>query len=55
MCKIENLKINLFSCEDGKIAIEQFKLKNKFKSIINFDMIIMDLNMKKMNGDIAIK
>ena len=26
--KIENLKINLFSCEDGINAIEQFKIRN---------------------------
>ena len=53
--KIENLKINLFSCEDGIKAIEQFNIRNKFKSKNNFDIIIMDLNMKIMNGDIAIK
>ena len=53
--KIENLKINLFSCEDGIKAIEQFNIRNKFKSKNKFDIIIMDLNMKIMNGDIAIK
>ena len=55
LCKIENLKINLFSCEDGINAIEQFKIRNQFKSKNNYDIIIMDFNMKIMNGDIAIK
>ena len=55
LCKIENLKINLFSCEDGINAIEQFKIRNQLKSKNNYDLIIMDFNMKIMNGDLAIK
>jgi CheY-like chemotaxis protein len=41
--------------DDGEKAVELFKFKNKSKSELNIDLIIIDLNMKSMDGDEASK
>jgi len=41
--------------DDGDKAVDEFKLKNKYKIKDNFHMIVMDYNMNKMNGNEAIK
>ena len=43
--------IQIYKVEDGDEAVELFKLKNQIQSIENIHLIIMDLNMNKMNGD----
>ena len=41
--------------DDGEKAVELFKFKNKMKSDLNIDLIIIDLNMNSMDGDEATK
>ncbi len=45
--------MSIFKIEDGDETVEFFKIKNKEKSNENIHLIIMDLNMNKMNGDVA--
>jgi len=43
----------LKSLNDGDKAVDLFKNKNSNLNIDNIDLIIIDLNMKQMNGDEA--
>ena len=55
LIKIDKLEIKIFKKDDGDKAVECFKLHNKNKDRNNIDVIIIDLNMKEMNGDVACK
>ena len=41
--------------EDGDIAVKEFENRNRRLKSENIHVIIMDLNMKKMDGNIATK
>lgn len=43
--------LDILKAEDGDEAVELFKSKNQILSLQNIHLIIMDLNMNKMNGD----
>jgi len=55
LIKIDNLEIKIFKKDDGDKAVECFKLQNKNKDENNIDIIIIDLNMNEMNGDVTCK
>ena len=46
-------KIKIDTVVDGNYAVEIFKKRNYIKQDENFNMIIMDLYMKQMDGDVA--
>ena len=49
------MEIKILKKNDGDKAVECFKLFNKIKNRNNIDIIIIDLNMIEMNGDVACK
>ncbi len=51
--KFIDVEIRFIFADDGDLAVELFKTKNKLKNEEKIDLIVMDLNMKKMNGDEA--
>ena len=55
LIKIDNLEIKIFKKDDGDKAVECFVSQNKNKDENNIDIIIIDLNMNEMNGDVACK
>jgi len=55
LIKIDKLEIKIFKKDDGDKAVECFKLQNNNKGENNIDIIIIDLNMNEMNGDVACK
>ena len=54
-CNDLGVKICFKSVNDGTDSIKQFKNRNSTLSIDNIHIIIMDYNMKIMNGDLATK
>jgi len=49
--KIENITIRIFCEDDGDFGVEHFLLKNKHFNDNNIDLIVMDYNMNRMNGN----
>ena len=56
LSKIEiEFDIQIIECSDGDLSVENFKKHNKLKNNQNIQLIIIDFNMIKMNGDVAAK
>ena len=51
----EIFDLQIIESDDGDKAVEVFKSYNFLKNKQNIQIIFMDLNMGKMNGDIATK
>ena len=49
----DDIFFKIYDINDGNLGVEEFKIKNKVLSKKNINIIIMDLNMGKMNGDEA--
>ena len=53
ICKNFLIKINFEAVEDGENAVKQFEDRNKTLNSNIIHVIILDLNMKRMDGNIA--
>ena len=53
ICKNFLIKIHFEAVDDGDIAVKQFQDRNKTLNANNIHVIILDLNMKRMDGNIA--
>ncbi len=51
----EIFDLQIIESDDGDKAVEVFKIYNFLKNKQNIQIIFMDLNMGKMNGDVATK
>ena len=49
----ETYNLLILESDDGDKAVEVFKSYNYLKNKENIQMILMDLNMGRMNGDVA--
>jgi CheY-like chemotaxis protein len=47
------IKINFEAVDDGEKAVKLFEERNRKLSSKNIHVIIMDLNMVNMDGDVA--